>query len=90
MPVREVVSSQEQLDLWVAGDCVHYRFASGPNGYHCTPDFACCNPELLAAQAVREVFASADPRRRTRMLTAFLGKLVESKGLRGVHIIGAG
>jgi len=88
VPVREVLSSKEQLDLWVAGECVHFRFGEDSAAYHCTPDFACCMPELLADQRVRVVFAAADERRRSRFLTAFLAKLVEAKELQGVHIIG--
>ena len=65
----------EQLSEWVDGRPVH--------GNNCCPDFSCCQPQLLAPPAVRELFAAAhkagNEEVTMRMLMEFLGKAFSSE-----------
>ena len=65
----------EQLVSWVEGKPIHGE--PGPLE-QCVPDFSCCEPRLLAPEAVREVFykalAAGNEKVITRMLMEFVGK----------------
>ncbi len=62
------MTSEEQLDRWVAGESVHNEERG-----ECCPDFSCCEPSLLAPFATREAFARASDGERAGMLMGFLG-----------------
>jgi hypothetical protein len=79
--------NKQTLD-WVNGNPKH-NYTDG----ECCPDFSCCNPELLAAKEVRELFYKADQtgndKVRSRMLGEFLGKMVDAMPDKTkVHIVG--
>ena len=60
----------EQLALWVDGQPVHNKTKD-----ECTPDFSCCEPELLWPELKRREFAGADETVRGIMLAAALADL---------------
>ncbi len=65
---RELVTGEEQLDGWVAGE------PSCPNDRgECCPDFSCCEPRLLADKAERQRFKDGTAEERDSMLFGFLG-----------------
>ena len=74
------MTSQEQLDAWVAGNpqCPNDRD-------ECCPDFSCCKPELLAAPEVRRAFVAANNDQRMGFLMNFLGAFSEGEK---IHIAG--
>lgn len=87
-PKGERITADEQLERWVAGEPVHRRFdcsivdrdrnvVGTRDMDECTPDFACCQPELLAAVEVRQAFAAASERDRYKFLGTFLGAALE-------------
>lgn len=71
----------EQLGLWLKGKPIHNNSRD-----ECTPDFSCCNRELLASEEDRKryykAYCDGDNRVTHKMLADFLGKLLESKNLR--------
>lgn len=77
----------EQTDRWVEGEPVH-----NPDRDECCPDFSCCNPDLLAPKKEREEFAEAHYNNDTdtvyNYLFYFLGKMVDAKSSKKVHIAG--
>ena len=86
----ELIDSDEQLRRWVNGESVH-RQIPGCSGGECTPDFSCCNPELLQPKSVREAFAAAPEPRRMEFLGAFLAAAVAAAAPeKRVHIAGQG
>jgi len=42
---------QEQLEEWVDGNPIHNQVED-----ECTPDFSCCNPDLLQSPEERKQF----------------------------------
>jgi hypothetical protein len=60
---------EDQLSRWVNGDSIHLQD-------QCTPDFSCCQPQLLATEDERRKFASADENGRMSMLGMFLGRAI--------------
>ncbi len=66
------MTSDEQLEKWVAGESVH-NGKSRKEGY-CTPDFSCCNENVSTPISERVAFRDADERGREAMLMMFLGK----------------
>jgi hypothetical protein len=73
-----IMTPEEQIDRWVAGDPVHNGENSG-NG-ECCPDFSCCKPHLLAEEAVRRRYKEAGSQERTQMLMEFLGAMIADHG----------
>ncbi len=71
-----VVSTDEQLERWVAGEPVH-----NDEKDECCPDFSCCNPKLLATQEEREKFRGASEDERAAMLSIFLGRMLAAEGV---------
>lgn len=97
------MTSDEQLELWVAGKSVHndevwYDVVDEAGsvvdrkrleGGECCPDFSCCEPELLQPVEVRKAFAAADREGRMKFLMSFLGaSLAKSAPELKVHIAG--
>lgn len=86
----ESITHQEQLDRWVAGDPVHRVFEMsyvdsdgsevrrGPAA-ECTPDFACCKPNLLASVEIRRAFAAGSESLRCALLRAFLNAMMQDE-----------
>ncbi len=58
-----------QLEAWLAGNAIHCE-------HGCTPDFACCKPELLAPFVVRQAFVYASEADRAAFLGSFLGAAI--------------
>ena len=56
------MTSEEQLDRWVAGESVH-----NDERDECCPDFPCCKVELLAPREEREKFVGASEDRMRRL-----------------------
>lgn len=75
------MTSDEQLERWVAGDSVH-----NPDTNECCPDFSCCEPALLAAKEVRERFRDANQHDRFEMLGMFLRCAVAHAGAADVYV----
>ena len=93
------MTSEEQLDLWVAGKPTHRYNVSyeivdengevighrtDPDG-ECCPDFSCCSPELLAPLDMRLRFKAASRKQRESMLADFLGNLFKNEGVPNVR-----
>ena len=68
------MTSEEQLDRWVAGESVH-----NDERDECCPDFPCCKVELLAPREEREKFRGASEDVRAAMLTVFLGRMLAAE-----------
>jgi hypothetical protein len=77
------VSSDEQLERWVAGESVHNAERN-----ECCPDFSCCRPTLLAPDWERQAFKAASERARSGMLMTFLGRMLADADVGRVHIVG--
>lgn len=79
-PGSRTITPTEQLHEWVKGNSVHN---GKPDSGECCPDFSCCQPELLAPEAVRIAFRDANDEARLEMLGLFLsagiGKALEGK-----------
>lgn len=73
------MSSEEQLERWVAGDSVH-NGNPGDNDSECCPDFSCCKPELKWSQDLRIRFRDGDDNTRIAMCGMALTALLESMG----------
>lgn len=71
-----------QTEAWAEGNPQHNEVDD-----ECTPDFSCCRRHLLADEAVRREFASADPKKRIQYLGIFLGSLAADTGKK-VHVAG--
>ena len=76
------MTSDEQLASWVGGKSIH-----NVDKGECCQDFSCCQPELLAPQAERELFRDR-PEVRHQMLMGFLGRALASWGDK-IHIAGS-
>lgn len=78
------MTTSEQLQKWVSGEPVHNHARD-----ECCPDFSCCQPDLMADEAVRKRFARAvfegDESTQNQMLMMFLGAAFSGKK---VHIAG--
>lgn len=81
------MTSDEQLEQWVAGNPVHNHDRD-----ECCPDFSCCQPKLLAPKEVREKFRDADDQTREGILMHFLGACIAAATdePEKVHIAGQG
>lgn len=70
----------DQLQLWLNGDPVHNKERD-----ECTPDFSCCNKDLLAEKETRiefcEAFKSKDHNKVGKILSGFLACFLKKKGL---------
>ena len=84
----EWITGDQQLERWVCGDAVHRQFTlkivdekgavvETRGADECTPDFACCVPELLADEKVRRAFVAASEQDRHKFLSHFLGAALE-------------
>ena len=84
------MTSDEQLERWVAGDPQHNHDL--PDGGECCPDFSCCTPETLAPRETRVAFAKANSEERNGMLMMFLGAAIANHYGKPadevVHIVG--
>ncbi len=58
----------EQLELWLNGESVH-----NDERDECCPDFSCCQPQLLADAATRQLFYDAYVAKETKVEAALLG-----------------
>ena len=67
------MTSDEQIAEWVAGRPVHNKDRD-----ECCPDFSCCTPETLAAEATRIRFRDASENERLSMLAMFLGAAIDN------------
>lgn len=56
---------EEQTERWAAGESIHL------DG-QCTPDFSCCEPELLAPVEIRQAYLAASIGERIQFLGHFL------------------
>ena len=69
------VREARQLNHWLRGRSIHL---DRPD--LCTPDYSCCQPELLAPLEERELYVEARNRRDVqtveRMDCMFLGRLI--------------
>ncbi len=75
-PVLHDITTQQQLDNWVAGTSLH-RIADGLKDGECCPDFSCCMPTLLAPLEVRQAFAAGGDAIRGKFLGVFLGAMLK-------------
>lgn len=73
---RNLMTPDEQLKLWVAGDPVHNEERN-----QCCPDFSCCVPELLASEEERIAFRDANEKDRSVMLGIFLARMLRHAGM---------
>lgn len=78
---RAYISAEEQLERWVRGEAVHRHARVTKCGVtheieECTPDFACCQPQLLAEPIIRNAYAAASQRERLRFLSIFLNAML--------------
>ncbi len=77
----DAVLEARQLNHWLAGQSRHLTMPD-----LCTPDYSCCEPELLAPLEERELYVHArnasDTRTLTRMDCMFLGRLIVRKGMK--------
>lgn len=81
------ITRDEQLAKWLGGESIHrastfeLTHANGDvtelTGGECTPDFSCCQPELLASEETRRAFVSATEKERVEFLGVFLGAAFE-------------
>ncbi len=73
--VRQTVREARQLNRWLAGQSVHLWMPD-----LCTPDYSCCEPELLAPLEERELYVQAhnegDMETLERLDVMFLGRLI--------------
>jgi hypothetical protein len=81
------MTSQEQLDEWVAGRPKHRGAKSDPRS-ECTPDFSCCKPDLLQPIEIRKAFVAASEQGRMKMLGHFLSAAIAKYSKKRVHIAG--
>ena len=79
------MTSDEQLDEWVKGNPVHNKGRD-----ECCPDFSCCQPKLLASEAVRRKFRDADEKARMGFLWMFLGAVIALESDKKVYVSGDG
>jgi hypothetical protein len=76
---KGVITPEEQLRLWVAGD------ARCPNtAGECCPDFGCCRKGLLWPLAKRRKYLNATQREREKM---HVGSLVALLSLSGHKVV---
>lgn len=59
------MTHEEQLQRWLDGESIHLDGS-------CTPDFSCCEPELLATPEVRQAFVAGSDVERVKLLGHFL------------------
>lgn len=69
---------EDQLKEWLKGNSIH-----NDERNECTPDFSCCNEDLLALKLIREEFYDAwnkkDNDTLDKLLGYFLKKLLDKK-----------
>lgn len=76
--------SDLQLSKWMEGESVH-----DPASDECTPDFSCCQPELLWPKHIRERFVNGTSREREIMCMFSLNRSMQYAEIRKVHIAGS-
>ena len=73
--VHPVVREARQLNHWLAGQSVHLGMPD-----LCTPDYSCCEPDLLAPLEERELYVQArnegDVETLERLDAMFLRRLI--------------
>lgn len=79
------MTSEEQLDRWVAGESVHNE-----EWNECCPDFSCCRPELLWPRAKREFFRDYPECREEMLFEALAQAIATYTAVSGkrVHLTG--
>jgi len=73
-----MMTRDEQLERWLAGDLDGKKEAAHNDAGECCPDFACCNEGGAANAFDRQRFVDADDRTREGMLVGFLGAALEA------------
>lgn len=74
------MTSDEQLDLWVAGTSVH-----DTDSDQCCPDFSCCNSKMNTPEHERRAFLEGNEDTRHQMLMVFLERALAGEA---VHLAG--